>query len=122
MVKSSKKGCITLKSISFKQYLILRKLYKAQPKKIQLDINSKDFQFLIDNQYIESEQDMETCENKNIVAFFDIDNGLSTITNEGINIYYSYFDKYINRTGVIVSIIFSIVSLIVSIFAWIRTL
>ncbi|WP_353096379.1 hypothetical protein [Tissierella praeacuta] len=111
-----------MKNISFKQYLILRKLYRAQPEKIQLDINSKDFQFLIDNKYIESEQDTETCENKNIVAFFDINNGLSTITKEGINIYYSYFDRYIVRISTIVALVLSIIAMITSIVAFIRTL
>lgn len=106
-----------MQGISFKQYLILRKLHKSQPEKVQLDPDSQDFIYLIDSKLIESEQNFINPEIPNVIGFFSENNGLSSVTSKGSDLYHSYFDKYLNRTGIITSFILSVIAIIISIAA-----
>jgi len=99
-------------NISFKQYLILRKLYKIYPENLQLNADDKNFKMLLGMNLIDSEESVSsTLETE----FYDIPfyepNGMSTITTEGMSIYNLYMDRYINRIGVIVSLTISLISL-----------
>lgn len=104
-----------LVSITFKQYLILKKLYKAKPNPVQLSVKDNDFNFLQENHLIDSESDLLDPKSDVVLGFFTVPNGKSTITNLGESTYNSYFDTYINRTGVVASLIISITALIISI-------
>lgn len=104
-----------MQGVSFKQYLILRRLYRSQTEVIQIDTDSKDFIYLIENNLIESEKDTETKIVADFPMVYSHDNGLSSITNNGLNLYHSYFDIYVTRTT-------SVVALIISVIAFIRTI
>lgn len=99
-------------NVSFEQYLILRKLYKIYPKSLQLNTDDKNFKMLLDMKLIDS---VESVSNTLNMEFYNIPfyepNGISTITKEGISVYNLYMDRYINRIGVIVSLIVSLISL-----------
>jgi len=76
-----------LTSISFKQYKLLRKLYKSKPDSVQLDIENTEFKFLYDTKLIDSEQEIISYISE--FPFFG-PNGKCTITNEGESIYNSF--------------------------------
>lgn len=99
--------------INFKQYLILRKLYKFKGNAIQMDPNDRNYKFLLHYELIESEYISDG-------PFINLEpNGRTNITNKGINKYIAYQNKsrrhwqniFIPQTlNVVVSIITTLVT------------
>lgn len=102
-------------NISFKQYLILRKLYKSKSE-IYLNPNDKNFIYLLSNKLFETKYTTSGP-----FTNFDEPTGLAKLTPKGESVYHSYFDKYLNRTGIIYSMIVSTISIILSIIAFLAS-
>ena len=102
-------------SLSYKQYLILKKLVNVD--KSSLNIDKKDLSFLLNNNLIKADVN-EVTDPEGYTK--ETPNGLYSLTKEGLDAFYIY--KY-NRTPRFLSfcsIIISIFALLISFFSYLK--